>query len=112
MQKVLIGVGIIGLLLILSGCKRSEWAGRYKSSGCMTIEYVEFYEDKTADIKYFGASFPTNHKLTRDSNRFYVNIYVFEWREDGKMYEQGGYEMGCVLTKDESHGFWDRVLQP
>lgn len=104
-------VGVFILAFMLS-CNRSEWAGRYNTNGCMTIEYVEFYDDKTADIKYFGASFPTNHKLIRKENKFYVNIYIFELREDGKMYEEGGYEMGCVLTKDKKHGFWDRVFQP
>ncbi len=78
----------------------------------MTLEYVEFYMDKTADIKYHGSKFATNHKMTRKDNKFFVNIYTFEFREDGKMYEMGGYDIGCVLTRDKSHSFWDRVFQP
>ncbi len=101
------------ILLLFAGCGGAEWAGKYKSEGdCLTLEYVEFYQDKTADIKYFGASYPTNHKLTRKGNHFYVNIYKFELREDGKMYEEGGYDIGCVLVKDKSHGFWERVFSP
>jgi hypothetical protein len=105
---------LVAIILVVSfaGCSQAEWAGRYKSENCMTLEYVEFYQDKTADIKYFGASYPTNHKMSRKGNHFYVNIYKFELREDGKMYEEGGYDVGCVLVKDKSHGFWERVFQP
>ena len=78
----------------------------------MAIDFVEFYEDGTADIRYYSSQYGTNHKMTKKGNRFYVNIYTFEFREDGKMYEMGGYDMGCVLTKDKSHGFWDKVFQP
>jgi hypothetical protein len=109
MKRVLIA---IGLIILFAGCGGAEWAGRYKSAGCMTLEYVEFYQDNTADIKYFGAKFATNHKMTRKDNHFFVNIYKFELREDGKMYEEGGYDIGCVLVKDEKHGFWDKILQP
>jgi hypothetical protein len=105
---------LIAIILVVSlaSCGGAEWAGRYKSESCMTLEYVEFYQDKTADIKYFGANTATNHKLTRKGNHFYVNIYKFELREDGKMYEEGGYDIGCVLVKDKNHGFWDRIFQP
>jgi hypothetical protein len=103
-------IGII--VVMLTSCGGAEWAGRYKSASCMTLEYVEFYQDGTADIKYYGASTATNHKLTKKENYFYVNIYKFELREDGKMYEEGGYDIGCVLVKDKSHGFWERVFQP
>jgi hypothetical protein len=102
----------IFVIVLFAGCGGAEWAGRYKSENCMTLEYVEFYQDKTADIKYFGATIATNHKLTKKGNHFYVNIYKFELREDGKMYEEGGYDLGCVLVKDKSHGFWDRLFQP
>jgi len=103
---------ILFCVLLLASCKRPEWAARYKSTSCLTLEYVEFYQDKTADIKYFGAQNATNHKLQMKDNKFYVNIYVFELREDGKMYEEGGYDIGCILEKDKDHGFWDRVFQP
>jgi hypothetical protein len=100
------------LILLFTGCGGAEWAGRYKSEGCLTLEYVEFYQDNTADVKYFGATFATNHKMTRKGNHFHVNIYDFELREDGKMYEEGGYDLGCVLVKDKSHSFWDKIFQP
>jgi hypothetical protein len=99
-------------LLLSYSCKRAEWAGRYKSTSCLTLEYVEFYQDNTADIKYYGANTATNHKLSRKENMFYVNIYAFELREDGKMYEEGGYDIGCVLVKDKNYSFWDRIFQP
>ena len=100
------------LIFLCYSCSKPEWAGRYKSTNCMTIEYVEFYQDKTADIRYFGSKFPTNHKLSRKDNLFFVNIYTFQYREDGKMYEIGGYEPGCILVKDKSVGFWDRIFRP
>ena len=103
---------IIILVVSFAGCGSAEWAGRYRSESCLTLEYVEFYQDGTADIKYHGAKNATNHKLSKKENHFYVNIYDFELREDGKMYEEGGYDLGCVLVKDEKHGFWDKVLQP
>ncbi len=105
-------IGIVCLVIFSYSCGRAEWAGRYKSDNCMTLEYVEFYEDNTADVKYYGATFPTNHKLRKKDNLFFVNIYKFELREDGKMYEESGHEMGCVLSRDKSHGFWDRLFQP
>jgi hypothetical protein len=105
-------VFIFCVLLAGYGCKRAEWAGRYKSSGCLTLDYVEFYQDNTADIKYYGSNTATNHPLKRKGNMFYVNIYAFELREDGKMYEESGYDIGCVLLKDKNYGFWDRVFQP
>lgn len=105
-------VGIICITLLFYSCKKAEWAGRYKSTNCMAIDYVEFYEDNTADIRYYGASFATNHKLIKDKNTFYVSVYAFELRQDGKMYEKSGYDMGCVLVKDKSVGFWDKVFQP
>ena len=103
---------IVCLSLVVFGCGQTEWAGRYKSTSCLTLEYVEFYQDKTADIKYYGAQNATNHKLIRKDNMFYVNIYAFELREDGKMYEEGGYDIGCVLVKDKTYSFWDRIFQP
>ena len=105
-------VGMITVLLLFYSCKKAEWAGRYNSTNCMAVDYVEFYEDNTADIKYYGASFPTNHKLMKSKNVFYVNVYAFELRQDGKMHEISGFEMGCVLVKDESVSFWDKVFQP
>jgi len=102
----------ISIVFLFAGCGGAEWAGRYKSDGCLTLEYVEFYQDNTADIKYFGAKFATNHKMKRNGNHFIVNIYRFELREDGKMYEEGGYDLGCILVKDKSHGFWDKIIQP
>jgi hypothetical protein len=105
-------VFITCLLVLVMGCKKAEWAGRYKSSGCLTLDYVEFYQDNTADIKYYGTKTAANHKLKRIGNKFYVNIYVFELREDGKMYEESGYDVGCILVKDKNYGFWDRAFQP
>jgi hypothetical protein len=109
MKKLLL---VSCIVLLGYSCKKAEWAGRYKSTSCMTLEYVEFYQDNTADIKYYGAHTATNHKLSKKGNTFYVNIYAFELREDGKMYEEGGYDVGCVLVKDKNYGFWDRVFQP
>jgi hypothetical protein len=100
------------IVLLFYSCKRAEWAGRYKSTSCLTLEYVEFYQDNTADIKYFGSKTAVNHKLKMKDDLFYVNIYVFQLREDGKMYEMGGYDVGCILEKDKKHGFWQRVFQP
>jgi hypothetical protein len=75
MKKI---VGFAGLMILFFSCGRAEWANRYTSTNCMTLEYVEFYEDNTADIKYFGARFPTNHKLKRNGNLFFVNIYKLD----------------------------------
>lgn len=111
MRRLLFALSLLVVCFCFS-CKRAEWAGRYKSDGCLTLEYVEFYQDNTADIKYFGSKTPVNHKLSIKDNMFYVNIYVFQLREDGKMYEMGGYDVGCIMQKDKNYGFWDRVFQP
>lgn len=103
---------VLLLVLLSSSCSKAEWTGRYISDNCMTLEFVELYEDGTADIRYHGSQYGTNHKMSKKGNKFFVNIYTFEYREDGKLYEIGGYDMGCVLTKDKSHGFWDRLFQP
>lgn len=66
----------------------------------MTLEYVEFFPDETADIKYWGASFAVNRKMKIKGKKFYVEKFVFEYREDGRMYEMSGLEWGCVLAKD------------
>lgn len=111
MKKIVFITLLISIVFCFS-CKRPDWATRYKSEGCLTLEYVEFYQDGTADIKYFGSKTPTNHKLNIKDSMFYANIYVFQLREDGKMYEMGGYDVGCVMVKDKDYGFWDKVLKP
>lgn len=101
------------VLLALGSCKQPPWAGKFKSQNCLTLEYVEFYQDNTADVRYYGASFATNHRMTRQGdNRFHVDYYTFELREDGRMYEVGGYDNECILSKDTTHGFWDKMFEP
>lgn len=100
------------LLFLCYSCNNPEWVGRYKSTNCLTLAYIEFYQDKTVDVRYNGSKFAANYKFSRKENLFYVNMYTFEYREDEKMYEIGGYEPGCILEKDKSHGFWDKIFQP
>lgn len=94
------GLLLILMMAFLSGCRWPAWTGKYYSKNCMTLEYVEFFPDKTADIKYWGASFAVNRKMTIKGNKFYVEKFMFEYREDGRMYEMSGLEWGCVLEKD------------
>lgn len=78
----------------------------------MVVEYVELYQDKTADVQYFGAKYHTNHKMLMEDNIFYVDFYVFQYREDGMLYEISGYDPGCRLERDTTVSFWDKVFQP
>lgn len=95
-------------VLLLTGCKWPEWVGRYKSENCTTLEYVEFFPDKTADVKFFGAPFAVNKPMKKDGNRFTIETkdsrgtvierYVFEY-SNGSFREVSGMEWGCVMKK-------------
>jgi len=91
---------LLPALCFIAGCNYPEWVGKYKSSeNCLTLEYVEFFPDKTADIKYYSAPWPVNRPLKVEGNFLNVEGFRFEYR-DNSVHEVSGLEWGCVMRRD------------
>jgi hypothetical protein len=65
----------------------------------MTLEYVQIFPDKTADIKYYSAPWGVNRDLQISGNTFRADKFVFEYRNDS-LFEVSGMEWGCILVRD------------
>lgn len=98
MNKLTFMVG--GLCIFLMSCQ--SWTGKYISEGrCTTLDYIELFPDKTADLKYYGAPFAVNKKIEKIDSLFYIGDYQFIVKND-TMREISGLEIGCIMLRQEA----------
>lgn len=88
------------LIISFSLMSCQSWTGKFVSNGnCTTLEYVELFPDKTADLKYYSAPFAVNKKIQKKDSLFYIDSYQFILRND-TLREVSGLEFGCFMVRE------------
>lgn len=96
---------IVTLLVVISlyACKKKPYIGIYKSAGCMILEEVEVYPDKTADVSYVGLKGAGNYPCSVEGDSMIIirekhREWYFLYRND-TLFERSRYDYNCFLVK-------------